>query len=156
MGFVVMFVAAWLAIFMFYTLRKALSISENTFVYLAGLTLLIHVTWVIAEEFKLVAHTKEELLYAGFLINRSLTIPTLYMITMNMIFRAKKVFIKVLWVAALLGVLVGLHGISIFYEFVTYTKWNIAYDLLLHLLLVGIIYAALRLFRKTLYRRKSS
>jgi len=153
MGFVVMFAAAWLAVFVLYSMNKSLSVLENAFVFLIVLTLGINISWIVAEEFKLIALTKNGLLYSGFIIFRSVVVPLLLVIAMNVIFKYKSAWGVVFAVAGTLAVFLALNGAALFYKIHRYERWNIGYDALVFLSLTAVVYALLQLYRKVVYGR---
>jgi hypothetical protein len=153
MGFVVIFAAAWLSVFILYSMDKSLSILENTFIYLIILTIGINISWIVAEEFKLMEITKDELLYAGFILYRSLIIPMIYVILMNAVFKVRTVSRALLSAGVALGAILALNGILLFYRILQYEKWNLFYDAVQFLLLQVFIYALVKLYRKAVYVR---
>lgn len=148
MGFVVFFLASWLAGFVIYAMPKRLTLIENTLLFLLVLILEINVAWLIIEEFKYIRTTKDPLLYAGYLLNRSVLIPCIHVIWMNLILAKKSVsyVIPVSFVAA--GVILACNGLAVYYRIFTYAAWNAFYDLLLTLSLQIIIYLVYKLFAK--------
>ncbi|TLS49277.1 hypothetical protein FE782_25820 [Paenibacillus antri] len=156
MGLVVMFIASWLAIFIFYSFQERLTILENAFVFLVSLTLVINASWIIAEELKLVELTKDGVAYTGFILNRSVGVPMIFVIAMNAVFRAKRVWTALASVAVVLAALVGLNGLGVYFEIAKYEKWNLGYDAISYAALLAIVYGLLRLYRKTVYRRTPS
>ncbi|WP_309122209.1 hypothetical protein [Paenibacillus sp.] len=156
MGFVVMFVASWLAIFIFYLLQERLTILENAFVFLVALTLVINVSWIVTEELKLVEITKDGLAYTGYLLNRSIGAPMIFVIVMTAVFRANAAWTALASAAAALAALVALNGAALYLDILRYPKWNLGYDALLFAALLAVVYGLLRLYRRTVYGRRSS
>jgi hypothetical protein len=153
MGFVVMFVAAWIAVFVFYAMEKRLSILENVFVFLVALTLNINSSWIVAEELKLMELTKNGLLYSGFLLFRSVVIPLIFVIAMNAMLQAKRMPAAIVAGVCAAAALVALNGAALLSDIVRYEKWNLGYDAIAYVLLLAIVYALLRLYRRVVYRR---
>ncbi|HYK73133.1 MAG TPA: hypothetical protein VEV44_08430, partial [Pseudoneobacillus sp.] len=85
MGFVVYFFVAWLVISIFTIIKKRLSIVENTLVFLIILILSINFSWIVNEELKLVTISKKGLDYTAFLLNRSIIIPIMIVIHVNLL-----------------------------------------------------------------------
>ena len=148
MGFVIIFAAAWLAAFIVYAMNKKLSVLENTFVYLVVLTVGINIAWIIAEELKLTSITKDAVLYAGFILYRSILIPLIYVIAMNAIFRARSVAARFLYGGGTLILLLALDGVMLAYEMIDYLKWSYWQEVVEIALLLTVTYLLLRLYRK--------
>ncbi|HZG76960.1 MAG TPA: hypothetical protein VEZ72_14000 [Paenibacillus sp.] len=156
MGFVVMFVAAWAAVFIFYSMKERLSIVENAFVFLVVLTLGINLSWIVAEEWKLIELTKDGLLYTGFIVYRSVVVPMVFLIATNAMLRARRASTAAVSAAAALAALVALNGAALHYDIVRYERWNLGYDALSFLLMFAVVFALLRLYRKAVYGRSAS
>lgn len=156
MGFVVMFVAAWLAVFIFYCMHERLSILENAFAFLVVLTLGINASWIVAEELKLVELTKDGLLYAGFIVYRTVVMPLVFVIALNAIVRAERAAVALFAAAASVAALVALNAAALHYDIVRYEKWNLGYDAIAHVLMLAVVYALLRLYRRAVYGRAAS
>jgi hypothetical protein len=151
MGFVVIFVVAWIAVFIFYSMNKSLSILENGFVYLIILTIGINISWVVSEELKLVVLTKDGLLYAGFILYRSILIPMIYAIMFNAIYKAKSTSTTLVSMGVVLVIILALNGVLRFYDVWSYKNWNIFYDILQIVLMQAIGFATLKLYRRAIY-----
>lgn len=156
MGFIVMFVAAWIAVFVFYSMEERLSILENTFVFLVVLTLGINLSWIVAEELKWIELTKDGLLYSGFIAFRSVVIPMVFVIAMNAMLRAGRASTAIVSAAAAVGALVALNGAAVHYDIFRYERWNLGYDAISHLLMLAIVFGLLRLYRRAVYGRDAS
>ncbi len=156
MGFVVMFVAAWLAVFIFYCMHERLSILENAFAFLVVLTLGINASWIVAEELKLVELTKDGLLYTGFILFRTVVLPFVVVIALNAMILAERATVALFAAAAAVASLVALNGAALHYDIVRYEKWNLGYDAITHILMLAVVYALLRLYRRTVYGRAAS
>ncbi|MFD2925138.1 hypothetical protein [Halobacillus naozhouensis] len=152
MAFAVFFFTAWLITAIFFAIPKKLTLIENTFIFMLILVISINWSWIIYEGFKFIKITKEPMNYTGFLFFRSVTIPMLLVLQLNLIHRSKMfgstAVITVLSVATLLL----LDGLSIFFGITTYQKWNIFYDFLYFTGLHIVTYFFLWLFRKISYR----
>lgn len=85
MGFVVFFFVAWLVVSIFSLIKKKLSIIENTFVFLIILILSINFSWIVIEEWKLISLSKKGFEYTGYLLNRSVILPMLILIQINLL-----------------------------------------------------------------------
>jgi hypothetical protein len=153
MGFVVLFAAAWLSAMIVYSMEKSLSILENAFIFLLVLIIGINVSWIVGEEFKLMKITKDGLLYAGFILERSIVVPIIYVILMNAVYSARSVARALLYAGVALGILLGLRGVLLFYRILEYDGWNLLYDAIQIVLLQALIYALVQLYRRTVYER---
>jgi hypothetical protein len=152
MGFVIVFVVAWFAVFIFYSMDKGLSILENGFVYLIILTIGINTSWIVAEELKLMELTKNGLLYAGYILYRSIVIPMIYVIMFNAIYKAKSTSITLVSMGVVLGIILGMNGLLRFYDIWNYKQWNIFYDIIQIILMQAVSFALLKLYRRTIQR----
>lgn len=150
MGFVVMFVMAWLTVFIFYTMDRSLSIMENAFVFLIILTIGINISWVVAEEYKLIEITKDGLLYTGFILYRSIVIPMIFVILFNAIYKVKSTAILSIGVA--LVTILALNGLMLVYGIVDYKQWNLFYDAIQILFMQAVGFALLKLYRRAIHR----
>ncbi|CAM4473754.1 hypothetical protein [Paenibacillus tarimensis] len=152
MSFVVMFVAAWLSVFILYSMNKSLSVAENVFVYLIILAIGMNISWFVAEEFKLVEITRNGLSYTGFLLYRTIAYPILYVIMMNAVFKSRNAAGAFLSACMVIAVILSLNGLMIFYESFIYKKWNLFYDAVVIIFLQVVSYGLLKLYRKAVYR----
>ncbi|RIX60090.1 hypothetical protein D3P08_00410 [Paenibacillus nanensis] len=148
MGFVLIFVLTWLAVFIIYGMYKKLSVLENTFVYLVVLTLGINIAWIVAEELKLISITKDGLLFTGYVLHRSVLIPFIYVILMNLVFRFQSVAGRLLCAGGALVLLLALDGVMLAYEVIRYLKWNLWLEAIEIVALQLATYLLLRLYRK--------
>lgn len=155
MSFVWFFAASWAAGFAFYSMRKSLSLIENTIVFLLALILSINYSWTLIEEFKVIELTKEPLDYTAYLMYRSVLTPCLFSIWMNVLYWKKELSIAVPATAALAGILFGLNSLAHYYQIYVYTSWSAAYDLLAVCVLTAVIYFVYRLFMKLIQRREA-
>lgn len=150
MGFVVFFLAAWLAVITFYSIPKRLSFLENAVVYLAAMAIGINITWVLIEELEYIQVSEDSLQYAAYLIYRSVTQPLIFVIWLNVHYSRR--WGQIIPAAACLGVLFGLNGLAFFYQIYTYTTWNFFYDVLLTAAFQTAVYFIYRLAAKWMYR----
>ncbi|MCR2803979.1 hypothetical protein [Paenibacillus soyae] len=153
MGFVVAFVAAWFALFIFYGMNKRLSIVENAFVFLASMALGIHLSWFIVEEFKWIEMTKDGLSYAGVLLYRIVLFPMVFVLVMNAVYKLRGIAGQLLSGVTALASLAVLNMAFVAYDMIRYTKWNLFYETLVTALLLLIVYVLLRGFRKAADKR---
>ncbi|HEY0827605.1 MAG TPA: hypothetical protein VGE40_05890, partial [Bacilli bacterium] len=115
MGFVVIFIMAWLAVFIFYSMDKSLSIIENTFVFLIILTIWINISWVVGEELKLVGFTKEGLPFAGFILYKSIVIPMIFVIMFNVVYKVKSTASAIVLMGVALVTILALNTLMLLY-----------------------------------------
>lgn len=150
MAFTVFFVSAWLITSLFTILPKRLNLIENTFLFLTISVININWTWIINEELKYVKITDDSVNYAGFLILRSIIIPTLLMIAVNLYTRFSPSAMKKVWIIVVsVTCLLLLHILSRVLDVSTYNDWNLGFDAIyyvsLHLFSIGL----LKLIRKS-------
>lgn len=145
---------SFLVITLFVTMRKSLSIVENTFIYLLVLIINVNATWIINEELKLVDVTEETAPYIGFLLERSLIIPLLYVIIFNYFYR------KITPRAIILTGFIFLIFTLLFRKFSNmlniyhYKHWNLFYEALYILGVLFIIFVLHKGFRNLMRREK--
>lgn len=148
MGFVLIFALTWLAVFIIYGMYKKLSVLENTFVYLVVLILGINIAWIVAEELKLTSITKDGLLFAGYVLYRSVLIPLIYVVLMNMVFRFQSAAGRLLCAGGAVVLLLALDGVMLACEVIRYLKWNLWLEAIEIVVLQLVTYLLLRLYRK--------
>lgn len=156
MGFVILFAAAWLSVFMFYSMKKSLSLLENTFVFLMMLTIGIHLNWVVVEELKYVTSTEDGLLYAGLMSYRLITMPMIFVLMANGIGRSRTWARAYLTLGAAFAALLSLWVIMMAYEVVVNVKWNLFYEALYIAALQALCLLLLKLYRRQLGREASA
>ncbi|MGY0693951.1 hypothetical protein ACW2QC_14370 [Virgibacillus sp. FSP13] len=147
MGFAVFFLASWLITAIFVIMAKKLSLIENTAVYLFLLIITINVSWIIIEELKLIKETEEGIKFAAYLLNRSVIIPMTLITQLNFLHRSNTVLRFILTTAVSLIILLGLRALSIYFDIITYLKWNFGYDIIYFVILHLITYYAYQLFQ---------
>ncbi|QGQ93822.1 hypothetical protein EHS13_02320 [Paenibacillus psychroresistens] len=152
MGFVVIFVVAWLAFFIFYSMNKSLSVLENSFIYLTVMVIGINISWVVIEELKLIELTKEGWLYAAFFLYRSMIKPTIVLIMFNVIYKVKSTSITLLSIGITMVIILALNGVLRFYDIWSYTRWNVFYDILQIVVIQSIAFALFTLYRRSTHR----
>lgn len=150
MGFVILFTAAWAAVFLFYAMEKKLNVLENTFVYLFAMTLGIHLFWIFAEEWRMLVYTKEGLLYAGVILYRVIVFPMLYVITLNLVARTKSVIAGLAWAAGGVACVLGINVVMRMFKLMSYKQWNYGWDILVIAAVLGASFVLLKMFRRSL------
>lgn len=154
MGFSFFVFLSFLSITLFVTMRKSLSIVENTFVYLLVLIININATWIINEELKLIDVTEETASYVGFLLERSLIIPILFVITFNYFYRniTPRAIMITGFILLIFTLLLGKFSnmLNIYH----YRQWNLFYEALYILGLLLIIFVLHKGFRRLMRKEK--
>ncbi|MFP3725493.1 hypothetical protein [Priestia filamentosa] len=154
MGFSFFVFLSFLSITLFVTMRKSLSIVENTFVYLLVLIININATWIINEELKLIDVTEETASYVGFLLERSLIIPILFVITFNYFYRNITPRAIMITGFILLIFTLLLRKFSNMLNIYHYRQWNLFYEALYILGLLLIIFVLHKGFRRLMRKEK--
>ncbi|AGK53672.1 hypothetical protein [Bacillus sp. 1NLA3E] len=148
MGFAIFFFLAWLIIGTFFMIRKELSIVENTLIFLISLIVIINVSWISTEEMKMINLTKSSINYTAYIFNRSIILPLLLLVQLNILLKSKTFTKKVLIIFTSLMVMLGLSVLSTYFNLTNYIKWNLFYDGIYYLILQLIAYYSYRLFKK--------
>ncbi|WP_274361752.1 hypothetical protein [Paenibacillus thermotolerans] len=147
---VVIFLAAWLAVFGFYSMRKSLTIIENAFIFLTVLILSINFSWIVIEELHRVEESRRGIDYTALLISRSILIPMLLVIALNAIYLAKKN--GGAWLAALAAVVLiaGVNVLGLLLGIMKYVRWNLLYDIVYAAAMLGAAYGLHKLYRRSM------
>jgi hypothetical protein len=148
MGFSIFFFLTWLIIGIFFMIRKELSIVENTWIFLISLIVIINVSWIITEEMKMINLTKGGIDYTAYILNRSIILPLLLLLQLNILLKSKTLTKKVLIIFTSLIIMLGLSVLSTYFNITNYIKWNLFYDGIFYLILQLIAYYSYRLFKK--------
>lgn len=148
MGFAVFFFIIWLTSAIFFIMQKQLSIVENTFVYLIILIVNLNWIWIIFEELKFINITDVAIDYTAFVLNRSITIPLIFVLHLNFLQKSSTFARIVLTTAASLSILVFLTGLSTYFNITNYVKWNLGFDILYFLALHLIAFYTLQFLRR--------
>ncbi|MBX0358295.1 hypothetical protein [Halobacillus sp. Nhm2S1] len=149
MAFTVFFVCAWLIVSIFTIIPKRLTIIENSFIFLTTSVISINWTWIINEELKYVKITEDPTNYAGFLFFRSVIIPTLLMVQLNIYSASSSTMKKGLVIAASVLCLLLLTILSRVLEVSTYKDWSLVFDVVYYVFLHFISIGVWRLIRKS-------
>ncbi|WP_404328930.1 hypothetical protein [Mesobacillus maritimus] len=97
MGFAIFFLLTWLICAVFIVIKKQLSIIENTAVFLVILILNINFAWIVIEEFKFITITQSGIDYIPFLLNRSILMPLILLVYLNLLLRIDKTSYKTIY-----------------------------------------------------------
>ncbi|MGJ9384900.1 hypothetical protein [Salipaludibacillus sp. CF4.18] len=151
MGITVFFFASWLVCVAFAVMPKKLSLVENTFVYLIILIVSINFSWIIIEEFKLITLTKNGVDYTAYILNRSVIIPMLIIMQLNLIQKSNSGAKSAIIVISTVAIMLGLSFLSTQFNITTNKKWNFGYDGIYFLTLHLIGYYVFKMFRKIAY-----
>ncbi|WEG14708.1 hypothetical protein PU629_10315 [Pullulanibacillus sp. KACC 23026] len=155
MGIAVFFFMTWLVCTLFAIIQKKLSIVENTFIFLFLLVININFSWIIAEEMKRIKLPTNGMDYTAYLLNRSVIIPILGLILLNI--ASCKIYSKTLITfAVVLGVSFCSGLISEYFKITHYTRWDLRYDLLYYFVLYLVTYYVYKWFKKVSYNEVES
>ncbi|MYL69274.1 hypothetical protein GLW00_00335 [Halobacillus litoralis] len=149
MAFTVFFVSAWLIISIFAIIPKRLTIIENSFIFLATSVISINWTWIINEELKYVKITEDPANYAGFLIFRSIIIPTLLMVQLNLYDHSSSAMKKGVIFTVSVVCLLLLTILSRVLDISTYKEWSLGFDAIYYVFLHFFSIGVWKLIRKT-------
>jgi hypothetical protein len=152
LGFALFFLLTYLISSLFIVMKKKLNIFENTFIFLLILVININFSWILFEELRFVTVAEETLSYIAFLLNRSLIIPMILVVYVNLFHTFKSTSRRIYLTILSLGTMLLLVGVSIFFQILTYVNWNIGYDAIYFALLHLIAFYTYRFLIKFAYR----
>lgn len=135
MAFSIFFFLAWLIISIFAVMRKRLSLVENTFVFLIILIVSINFSWIISDELKLITITKEKLPYTAYLLHRSIIIPVLLLIQLNISVARDSFGWKAIIILSAVLLLTVANYLMTALNIAAYTNWNFGFDAIYFFLL---------------------
>ncbi|WP_281890433.1 hypothetical protein [Paenibacillus sp. YYML68] len=148
MALVTFFFASWLAAALLYVIPRRLTFMENCLLFLVALVISINVSWIIIEELKLIELTREPLQYTAYLLYRSLLVPLLFVLWLNVLKLQQSIVQAVLVTAGLTGTVLLCNGLALYEGIFTYAGWNVLYDLVAVVLLQAVLYGIYRLAAK--------
>jgi hypothetical protein len=128
MGLVVFFFIAWLVISLFAVIKKKLTLAENTLIFLVILIVSINFSWIVIEELRLIKRTQESLEYTAYLLNRSVIIPMLILIQLNLLLWSKTMMMKITLIVSIVIIMTGVSILSSFFDITEYNHWHYWYD----------------------------
>ncbi|WP_456276353.1 hypothetical protein [Bacillus sp. AK128] len=128
MEFVAFFFISWLVISLFGVMKKETNLIENTFIFLLILVININFSWIINDEWGLISNTKKAFPYIAFLLNRSIIIPLLILIQLNVLLMAKKLVKRIIILISTVILLDGLSLLSIRLNVIEFKEWNLWYE----------------------------
>lgn len=150
------FFVSWVTAIIFIVMRKKLSFMQNTYVYLITMIISMNWSWVIYQELKLIKLTEDPIDYTSFLINRSIAVPIVVVITVNLLktykSRGRSILILILSTAILSVLAFG----GIYFKITEYIHWNYAFDILYFLFLNLIGYFFLNFVKFLQYKEVKS
>ncbi|KAB7671252.1 hypothetical protein [Bacillus sp. B1-b2] len=147
MVFAIYFFVSWLTTFIFVLMPKKLSFIENSFIYLFTLVISMNWSWFVYQEWGLIKLTTKPMFYTAFIINRSIAVPLIIVITMNLILFSPSVGRTILYLVASASLLLLLASGGIYFHITKYLQWNAALDFTYFLILNSIGYLCVRFLR---------
>ncbi|WP_429311372.1 hypothetical protein [Paenibacillus mucilaginosus] len=128
-------------------MKKQLTLAENTVVLLLIMVISINWSWIIFEELKLVVISQEPVNYTAFLIHRSITVPLIVVIAINLVKRTSTIYRALLTIG--LSVLLQFVFVLIgrFFGISRSVHWNLTYDLVYFAVLQVIAHYFLKYYR---------
>jgi hypothetical protein len=100
----------------------------------------------------LLTMTDHAVKYVAFLLSRSIILPMVIVVYLNVVKRAQTVTRFILITVASISVITGLTVLSSFFDIITYVRWNFVFDAIYFGILHLIAFYALKLFCKFTYR----
>jgi hypothetical protein len=148
MGFAFYFFISWLITVIFTVMKKRLTFVENSFVFLLMLIISINFSWIISAELKLVILSKEPLDYTAFMINRSIGIPFIIVVTINLMKSVNSIGKSLIIMVCSILIQVILVKLGTNFEVTNRENWNILYDIIYFALLHLFAVYSLKFFQK--------
>lgn len=145
MAFAVYFFVSWLITIIFVNMPKRLSFIQNSFVFLFIFMISMNWSWIIYDELKLIKLSTQAMEYTSFLINRSIAVPVIVVITMNLIKLSRSLGHSMLFIIISTSFLSLLALGGIYFHVTEYVNWNLALDFIYFLILNIIGYILLKL-----------
>lgn len=128
-------------------MKKRLTLVENTVLLLLILIINIHWSWIIFEELKLIKISKQPVNYTAFLIQRSVTIPLIVVITMNLMRQSASRLRTLLMASLSVLLLEAFVLIGRYFGITRAVRWHMIYDVAYFALLHVIAYYFLKYFQ---------
>jgi hypothetical protein len=122
-------------IMIFVIMPKKLSFMQNSFVFLLTLIISMNWSWIIYQELNLIKQSTDALKYTSFLINRSIAVPLIVVITMNLLKVTRSLSQSILILVGSASFLTLLALIGIYFHVTEYVHWDFAFDFLYFLIL---------------------
>lgn len=115
-----------------YHMRKPLSFLENGVIFMVVAIITRQCLTLMAQEWGLYKMTEDSWLFICLLLCRDILTPLMTVIFTNYYVRAVAWGSKMAAFLISLGVLLGLHKLAIYFDLITYIKWNFFYTVLLN------------------------
>ncbi|MCM3727947.1 hypothetical protein M3226_20065 [Neobacillus cucumis] len=147
MGFAFYFFVSWLIIVIFTFMRKGLSFIENSFIILLILIISINFSWITSAELNLIELSTRPINYTAFMLNRSINIPFVIIIALNLIKSINSTGRSVLITVCSILVLVILARLGSTFEITHREKWSILNDFIYVVLLHIFAFITLKFYR---------
>jgi hypothetical protein len=148
MGFAFYFFVSWLITVIFTVMKKRLTFVENSLVFLLMLIISINFSWIISAELKLVTLSKEPLDYTAFMINRSIGIPFIIVVTLNLMKSVNSIGKSLIIMVCSILIQVILVKLGTNFDVTNRENWNILYDIIYFVLLYLFAVYSLKFFQK--------
>jgi hypothetical protein len=149
MGFAFYFFVSWLITVIFTVMKKRLTYVENSFVFLLMLIISINFSWIISQELRLVKLSTQPLDFTAFMILRSIGIPFMMVVTLNIMNGVNSIANYLLIAICSILVLVILVKLGADFDITNRDKWNIMYDFIYFAILHVIAVYSLKFIRKS-------
>lgn len=149
MELAVFFFLSWLGISLFTVIHKELDIVENTFIFLVILIISIHFSWIINDEWRLITVQEKWLPYTVYLLNRSILIPILILLHLNLFIKNRSHAKKAIILISSVSILLIISFISTRLNIVEFNKWSFWLESIYYLCLNLIALFSFTLFHKT-------
>ncbi|MET3698724.1 hypothetical protein SAMN05877753_10442 [Bacillus oleivorans] len=149
MEFLVFFFISWLVISSLAVIKKKMNLVEGTFIFLIILILSINFSWIVIDELKLITVTKKALPYTAYLLHRSVIIPNLILLFLNLLIRSETLIMKTILFIFSTFLLVAVSFISTILNVTEFKNWTFWYETIYYLALNLIAMLSYRFINKT-------
>ncbi|MCZ8519635.1 hypothetical protein [Paenibacillus caseinilyticus] len=105
-------------------------------------------SWILFEEMKWLQVSQQPIDYTSFLIHRSISIPLLVVIAINLLRRTKSLWTSLLIVFVSVTLLVAFGMMGRFFHITKIVHWNAIFDALYFVMLHLIAYYAFKFFHR--------
>ncbi|MGP4073501.1 hypothetical protein ACTWQB_13200 [Piscibacillus sp. B03] len=145
---VVFFTISWFVVALYFVMDKKINILDGTFVYLITLIIAINFSWIVIEELKLITLTEKGQPYMAYIFKRSIITPTVALICLALVLRTRNTFFQVSSIILSVAFLTFTNYLLVPLNVATYNNWNIAYDVLYFIGIIGLSLMSYYLFHK--------
>lgn len=140
------FFVSWVVSIIFLKMPKSLSFMQNSFVFLVILIISMNWSWIIYQELTFIRLSSDAINFTSFLINRSIAVPCIIAITVNLIHLSKSLVQSLLFTLAS-TIFLSLSALGgIYFKVTEYVHWHFVYDVFYFLLLNIVGYILFKLF----------